>query len=806
MIKKLHFKKLLLMALMLVGAGSAWATEETFTFGSASGKDVSNTSAVTKGGVTVQVTQNGASNAPNFNDAGDVRFQAGNKMSITSTGTITKVVITYTNATYAAKITQESFNVGTYSYTENATTGTWTGSTSSLEIINKATSQTRISQIVVTYTGDGPTLETSDLALTGAPVALEFDLYNNANAKTISYTTSSTGAVTIDACAFATFSIDQTNKKITVTPTAVTAGAQTITVKQAADNTYDAGSKTFTVSITDSTPFDGVIFDATKDKDEDNTAQGAGSITKDNVTFSCTSGILGNGSEYRLYKNSTTTIKTTDGSKISKIEFTCLSGNPASGFADQSGWSTTGNNGIWEGEAQSVSFTASGAQVRATQIKVTVVQSTNPSISADDVTIADIATSGEIAYTIIRPVSGKSLTATITEGNWISNVSVAANKVTFAATANTGAERTAKIKLSYAGADDKVVTITQEAISYAILPFEFDGGKDDIATTYGITQNGLGSDYSSSPKLKFDGADDFVLLKINEAPKALLFDIKGNSFSESKFKVQTSADGETFTDLATYTELSSTTETKLFDLASTVRYIKWIYAEKGNGNVALGNIKVTSTDATATITLNAACTDGEYVYGTYSNTVAFVVPSDLIVSEVSVLEGELVVDDYASGEIVPAYTGVLVSAMEAGDYTVTLTTAAGTSVLGDDNMLKATGTGISKNQMAAASEADTKFYRLTMHNATETDPGTIGFWWGAANGGAFALDANKAYLAVPATVEAREGFVFGDETTGINNVNANVNENQEVYDLQGRRVAQPTKGLYIVNGKKVLVK
>ena len=84
--------------------------------------------------------------------------------------------------------------------------------------------------------------------------------------------------------------------------------------------------------------------------------------------------------------------------------------------------------------------------------------------------------------------------------------------------------------------------------------------------------------------------------------------------------------------------------------------------------------------------------------------------------------------------------------------------------------------------------------------------GTIGFWWGAANGGAFALDANKAYLAVPATVEAREGFVFGDETTGINNVNANVNENQEVYDLQGRRVAQPTKGLYIVNGKKVLVK
>lgn len=45
-----------------------------------------------------------------------------------------------------------------------------------------------------------------------------------------------------------------------------------------------------------------------------------------------------------------------------------------------------------------------------------------------------------------------------------------------------------------------------------------------------------------------------------------------------------------------------------------------------------------------------------------------------------------------------------------------------------------------------------------------------------------------------------------DETTAIQNVNDNVNLNKVVFDLQGRRVAQPAKGLYIVNGKKVVIR
>ena len=192
----------------------------------------------------------------------------------------------------------------------------------------------------------------------------------------------------------------------------------------------------------------------------------------------------------------------------------------------------------------------------------------------------------------------------------------------------------------------------------------------------------------------------------------------------------------------------------------------------------------------STVTLAAACTDGAKYYGTYSNDKAFVVPADLTVSAVKVTDGVLAVSNYSTGDVVKAGTGVMVASAKAGDHTVVLTEAAGTEL--DGNMLKAS---------SVAMEGNNKYYRLTMHNGE-----TIGFWWGAAEGGAFSIAANKAYLAVPEAL-AREGFAFdfGGETTGITSAAMQPSTGQ-YYDLQGRRVAQPTKGLYIVNGRKVVIR
>ena len=68
--------------------------------------------------------------------------------------------------------------------------------------------------------------------------------------------------------------------------------------------------------------------------------------------------------------------------------------------------------------------------------------------------------------------------------------------------------------------------------------------------------------------------------------------------------------------------------------------------------------------------------------------------------------------------------------------------------------------------------------------------------------------AGKAYLQVPVANGAKVlTIVWNDgETTGINSVETVEIENGNVYDLSGRKVANPAKGLYIKNGKKFIVK
>jgi len=215
-----------------------------------------------------------------------------------------------------------------------------------------------------------------------------------------------------------------------------------------------------------------------------------------------------------------------------------------------------------------------------------------PVITADDVTLAYDATSGEIDYTIDNPVAGANLSATTT-ADWVSGIAVTTDKISFTTTANDGTEdRTATFTLSYEGATDKPVTVIQKHYvpDYATLPFEYDGnGTGDLPQ--GFTVSGLGT-YNSSPAMKFDGAGDYAILKINERPGELTFDIKGNTFSGGTFKVQTSVDGTTFTDLESYTELGDTQSESFDNLAADVRYIKWIYTNKSSGNVALGNIQL----------------------------------------------------------------------------------------------------------------------------------------------------------------------------------------------------------------------
>lgn len=86
---------------------------------------------------------------------------------------------------------------------------------------------------------------------------------------------------------------------------------------------------------------------------------------------------------------------------------------------------------------------------------------------------------------------------------------------------------------------------------------------------------------------------------------------------------------------------------------------------------------------------------------------------------------------------------------------------------------------------------------------------------GTDNGGNVICNANKAYMILPATNTSANSYslrFFSDEATAVEEIfdteNGNAAETVEtIYDLQGRRLSEiTTSGIYIVNGKKVLVK
>ena len=70
------------------------------------------------------------------------------------------------------------------------------------------------------------------------------------------------------------------------------------------------------------------------------------------------------------------------------------------------------------------------------------------------------------------------------------------------------------------------------------------------------------------------------------------------------------------------------------------------------------------------------------------------------------------------------------------------------------------------------------------------------------------IAAGKAFLLIGVTAARSLNVVFADETTGISSalMNGDGVKNEKIFNLQGQCIAQPTKGLYIVNGKKVVIK
>lgn len=191
-------------------------------------------------------------------------------------------------------------------------------------------------------------------------------------------------------------------------------------------------------------------------------------------------------------------------------------------------------------------------------------------------------------------------------------------------------------------------------------------------------------------------------------------------------------------------------------------------------------------------------------YATYFTNQAWVVAENMKAGIVTGVENKNLTIDwkYAAGSVVPANTAVLIQA-NAKEYVCEVSNSEEEAPA--NNLLKGSTT-------AATTEGENcLFYKLSYDNGGKN----LGFYWAAENGAAFQNEANKAYLALTTTVAKNvRGFgLEGDGTTGIGQV-----ENGEalvnVYTIDGIIVRKQVKesqalnglkkGIYIVNGKKVI--
>ncbi len=282
--KKFTFKSMLLLCALIVG-NNAWA--DTYTMSIDSGtkngtKDVhwtANNATLTHSNVSWSASFSGGSitNSNNYVQIGsrNAPFTTITLSTSDISGTITEVKVgcgAYnSNATVAVTIGGNAFGGNAQTVGAAPSTSgpcdqkTFTGSASGAIVITITNGNNGragyIDYVSVTYStgggGGGSSQTTSDLVITNS-TDLTFDLYPSSTVQVISYTTSSTGAITIEPespTSYFSYVHNADDKIITITPLAVTPSEQTVTISQAADDDYYAGEVSFTVYITNSASF-----------------------------------------------------------------------------------------------------------------------------------------------------------------------------------------------------------------------------------------------------------------------------------------------------------------------------------------------------------------------------------------------------------------------------------------------------------------------------------------------------------------------------------------------------------------------
>lgn len=593
---------------------------------------------------------------------------------------------------------------------------------------------------------------------------------------------------------------------------------------------------------------------------------GTSTLTKGGISITLEKGAnaqtgkLDNKTYYSFFSGNALTISSTKG-YIKEIVFTCTANNESKYGPGNLGEVTPGKytfkdkTGTWKGYAENVSLTASSL-VRATKIEVTYVAEgtvLSPSISVPsknfdepfNVTLSS-AEGSNIYYTLngedpttssqkyegaitipeqtttlkaIAEKDGK--TSKVAEATYTFEVQmpvieVASKKFNEEFTTSITASNGADIYYTLDGSDP-----TTESTKYTVpITISETTTLKAMAVKNGQFSKVAEAKYTFSTVLEGDGTFENPyspeeIIKMGYAPSSEVW-VTGNLLGAA---IKTGAGYETLPQNITNIAIGEPGLEKCIaiSLPNSLRHI--ISKEQvGKKITVLGTIDINyigrpgmGTGHTKRLAgLASIKIKTQEGYATAVIKAPFVVPEGMICSIITdAKDGVLTIENYEAGKVVPAkdknevYSGtpVLVKGTPNTEYPLILDKT--TTLINSKNLLQA-GTG-----KKFTADANHLYYKLAYDNYdTRSD---LGFYWGAADGGAFFVPEGSAYLAVPKSAAASvKSFRLEDATTGITAPIASEGQTvKTVYTIDGRRVQNAdhlTKGLYIVNGKKVMIK